>query len=57
MVVYQMLLQLAINMVFHYDGASMTNAQASLHCLIHTGVASCGKVLIRYAHGSQLVLS
>lgn len=29
MVVYQMLLQLAINMVFHYDGSSMTNAQAS----------------------------
>ena len=29
MVQYQMLLQLAMNMVFHFDGTSLTNAQAS----------------------------
>ena len=48
MVQYQMLLQLAMNMVFHFDGTSLTNAQASsMQCV----------TIMRYASNVTFLMS
>ena len=54
MVVYQMMLQVAINMVFHFDGASMTNAQASPYSITLLYSTTQDQVLVRSAQPSQM---
>lgn len=54
MVVYQMLLQLAMNMIFHFDGASMTHAQASPYSFFLLYLTTQDYVLVQTVQPSQM---